>query len=69
MKNQPYRKTGIRIASVQYSPIFDPEDLSIEVDDVLIALLVSDRIDKKEAISLSHVLLSHGTELLLPCRV
>ena len=47
-------------------PVFDPEDLCVEVVDVLVALGVGDGVDQHEAVPLTHVLLPHGTELLLP---
>ncbi len=48
-----------------HQPVLDPQYLSEEVVNVFEADRISNRIDKEKPISLSHILLSHGTKLLL----
>lgn len=50
-------------------PVLDAQDELVEAVDVLEAGLVRDREDDEEAVPRAHVLLPHGTELLLPGRV
>lgn len=50
-------------------PVFDPQDELMEPVHVLKAGLVSDGKDDEEAVPRPHVLLPHGAELLLACRV
>lgn len=56
-------------APVVISPVFDAENLRVEVADVLVALLVGDGVHQQETVAFAHVLLAHGAELLLPRRV
>lgn len=50
-------------------PVLDAQDELVEAVHVLEAGLVRDREDDEEAVPRAHVLLPHGTELLLPGRV
>jgi hypothetical protein len=47
-------------------PILDPENLCMEILDVLETVRVSNGIHEQETVPLPHVLLPHSTELLLP---
>lgn len=51
------------------SPVLHPKDKLVKSVDVLEAGLVCDGEHDEEAISSSHILLTHGTELLLACCV
>ena len=50
-------------------PVFNPQYLSVKVDDILKALPIGHRVHEEKPVSFPHVLLSHRTELLLTGRV
>lgn len=60
---------GVGRPSPPLSPVLDTQDELVEAVHMLKAGFVSDGVDDEEAVPRTHVLLPHGTELLLPSRV
>jgi len=49
--------------------ILDAQDLALELGDLIEAGMIVEREDEQESFAGAHVLLPHGTELLLASRV